>query len=125
MNPADKFEVPNNVREMAERSIEQARQAHAQFVDVARQATDMMAKSQEASTSGALDIQRKAMEFADHQVAANFALAEELAKADSMQSALELQQRFASEQMQNFTQQSQELAEMMVQVSQKVQMKPE
>lgn len=124
MNSPEQFEIPNNMREMAERSIEQARQAYAQFMDVARQANDMMTKSQEAMSAGALDVQKKAMEYADMNMAASFQFAQQLSKAQDMKDALELQQKFASEQMQSYADQSRELAEMMVEVAQKTQVKP-
>ena len=51
------FEIPHSMRELAERNVEQARQAYDQLMDVARQAQVVVSKSQEAMTGGAVEIQ--------------------------------------------------------------------
>ncbi len=55
------FEIPEAVRELAERNVEQARSAYSQFMDMARKAQDAVTKSQGAMAAGALDIQSKAL----------------------------------------------------------------
>ena len=44
------FEIPEAMREMAERNVEQARSAYSQFLDMARQAQDVVSKSSDTIT---------------------------------------------------------------------------
>ena len=72
MTNTPQFEIPEAVREMAERNVEQARSAYQQFMDMARQAQDLIAKSQGAMAQSAMDIQGRAMRFAEQNIDANF-----------------------------------------------------
>jgi hypothetical protein len=48
------FEIPEAVREIDERNVDQARSAYNQFMDMARQVQETLAKSQGAMASGAM-----------------------------------------------------------------------
>ncbi len=117
------FEIPHSMRELAERNVEQARQAYDQLMDVARQAQVVVSKSQEAMTGGAVEIQNKAMKYAESNMNASFEFASRLAQAGDMQAALQLQQEFARRQMQTYGEQAQELSRLMTEATQKVQAK--
>lgn len=124
MNNPEAFEIPANMREVAEQGVERARDAYGQLMDVARKAQDMMMQSQEAATHGALEVQQKAIGYAEANMNASFDFASQLAKTGDMKAALELQQSFAQSQMQAYAQQTQELSQMLMSVAQKVQIKP-
>lgn len=117
------IEIPEAVRELAERNVEQTRAAYGQFMDMARQAQSMMTKSQGAMTVSALEIQSKAMRFAEQNINASFELASELARARDLKEYMEIQTRHAQSQMQAYTQQAQELGRLMADAAQKVQPK--
>jgi hypothetical protein len=77
------MEIPEAVRQMAERNVEQSRSAYTQFLEMARRAQEVVAKSSGAMTQSALDIQTKALRFAEQTMDAGFSLASELSRAPS------------------------------------------
>ncbi len=113
------LEIPEAVRELAERNVEQARAAYSQFMDMARKAQDMVSKQQGAITAGALDIQSKAMRYAEENIDASFKFAADLARARDLKDYLEIQSRYAQRQMQDYAKQAQELGRMMADAAQK------
>src|SRR5438105_10844857 len=77
------FEIPQQLRELAERNVEQARAAYGQFMDAMMQATGMWANAipANAMTSGFKTVQDRAVRFAKQNAEACFTLASELANA--------------------------------------------
>lgn len=120
---ADKtpFEIPEPMRELAEKNVEQARQAYNQFMDMAKQAQDMMAKSSGAVAQSAQDVQGKAMGYAQKNLEAGFSFASDLARARDVKEAVEIQARYAQEQMRTYTEQAQELGRLMSDAAKKMQ----
>lgn len=117
------MEIPEPVRQLAERNVEQSRSAYMQFAEMTRRAQDMVAKSSGTMTQTAADIQTKAMRFAEQNVDAGFSLAGELAKARDMKEYFEIQQKHVQRQMQAYATQAQELGRLMTEAAQKVQPK--
>lgn len=118
------MEIPEPVRQMAERNVEQSRSAYMQFVEMAKRAQEMVAKSSGTMTQTALDIQSKALRFAEQNVEAGFSFASELARARDMKEYMEIQSKHAQRQMQNYANQAQELGRLMTEAAQKAQPKP-
>lgn len=112
------LEIPEAVREMAERNVEQARTAYSQFMDMARQAQHMVSQSQGAMAAGALEIQSKALKFAEQNIDDSFKFASDLARAKDLKEYLEIQTRYAQRQMQSYAQQAQDLGRMMTDAAQ-------
>lgn len=77
------FEIPQQMRELAEKNIEQARAAYDQFMGAMNQAMGMWAQSipGDGLTSGFKAVQDRATTFAKQNAEAGFALASDLAKA--------------------------------------------
>lgn len=117
------MEIPEPVRQMAERNVEQSRSAYMQFVEMAKRAQEMVAKSSGTMTNSALEIQTKALRFAEQNVEAGFSLASELARARDMKEYLEIQGKHAQRQMQTYANQAQELGRLMSEAAQKAQPK--
>ena len=113
------FEIPDTVREMAERNVEQARMAYGQFIDMARQAQDVVAKSSEAMAKSARDIQVQALRYAEENIDASFKFASDLARARDLKEYVEIQTRYAQRQMQSYTEQAQDLGRMLSEVAPK------
>ena len=113
------FEIPEAVRDLAERNVEQARSAYGQFMEMARRAQESVSKSQGAMAVGALEIQARALRFAEENTNANFSFASELARARDMKDYFEIQTRFAQKQMQVYAQQAQELGRMMTEAAER------
>ena len=93
------FEIPQQLRELAEKNVEQARVAYGQLMEFMTQA--VRAWSTEPSTvmaSGFKVVQERAIQFAKENADAGFTLASELAKAKDLQEVLRLQSNFAQRQ---------------------------
>lgn len=114
------MEIPQAVRELAERNVEQARSAYSQFIDMARQAQTMVQQSQGVMAAGAVEIQSKALKYAENNVNDGFTFAAELARARDLKEYLEIQTRYAQKQMQTYASQAQDLGRMMTEAAQKV-----
>lgn len=117
------FEIPDAVREMAERNVEQVRTAYAQFMDMAKQAQDTAVKSQGAMAQSAIEIQSRVMRFTQQNVESNFAFASDLARARDVREYLEIQSRYAQKQVQTYAQQAKELGGLVAEAAQKAQSK--
>ena len=117
------FEIPQQLRELAERNVEQIRTAYAQFMDAMVHASDMWlaALPSNEMTSGFKVVQERATQFAKQNAEACFALASELANAKDIQDVLAIQSRYAQTQMQTYALQAQELGRLMVEASQSIQ----
>jgi phasin len=117
------MEIPAAMREMAERNVEQARSAYTQFMDMARQAQDMVAKSSDAMATSAKEVQARALRYAQENMDSSFAFASDLARARDLKEFLEIQQRYAQKQAMTYTQQAQELGRLMADAAQMAQRK--
>ena len=117
------FDIPDGVREMAERNVEQARTAYSQFADMARKAQDVALQSSQAMNSGAKELQAKTLSYAEQNVDASFSFASDLAKARDLKEYMEIQQRYAQKQMESFAEQAQDLNRLMAEAAQKAQSK--
>ncbi len=115
------FDIPPQMRELAEKNVEQARQAYGQFMDMARKAQDMMVRSSGAMADSAREAQGKAMRYAQDNLEASFDLAAQLARARDLQEAMEIQSRHAQRQMKNYAEQAQDLGRLMTDAAQKMQ----
>jgi hypothetical protein len=113
------MEIPAAVREIAARNVEQTRTAYQQFLTMARQAQEAMTKGQGEPMKSALDVQAKAMRYAEENVDASFRLAADLARARDLQEYAEIQTRYAQTQVQTFTQQAQDLGRLVTEMVQK------
>lgn len=109
------------MRDLAEKNVEQARQAYVQFMEMARQAQDMMVRSSGVMADSAREAQGKAMRYAQDNLDASFAFAAELARARDLREAMEIQARYAQRQMRNYAEQAQDLGRLMTDAAQKMQ----
>ncbi|MGA8771733.1 MAG: phasin family protein [Rhodomicrobium sp.] len=119
MNQTMEFEIPSTVRDLASKSVDQAREAYNRFLEAARQAHDVVMKSSDVITSGAREINQKAVKYTEANLQANFELAQRLVHAKDIKEALDIQNQFARQQMETFAQQAQELARLVAQSAQK------
>lgn len=115
------FEIPEAVRELAERNVEQARSAYSQFLDVARQTQNLVAKSSDAVAHSARELQVKALRYAEQNMDANFAFVADLARARDLTEYVEIQTRYAQRQIQTYSEQAQELGRLMAEAAQNAQ----
>jgi hypothetical protein len=131
MGDKPSFEIPPELRDMAEKNVEQARVAYGQFMDFLTQAMGAWVKSTgnaemggfNAQMGGFKAVQERAIGFAKENAERSFALASDLAKAKDVQEVLTLQSRSAQTQMQTFGIQAQQLSWLMADAWGKMQSK--
>jgi phasin len=112
---ADKpsFEIPPEIRDLAEKNVEQARQAYGQFMDFMSQALNAWSGAASPEAASFKAVQDKAIAFAKENAERSFTLASELAKAKDVQDVLTLQSRYVQTQMQTFGIQAQQMSWLM------------
>lgn len=106
------YEIPNEMRDFAEKSVDQARKAFEGYMDAAQQAVGKMETAAQAAGVGARDATSKAVSFAGHNVNAAFDLARKLVSARDLQEVLTIQSEFAKAQLAAMQTQAQDLAAM-------------
>jgi len=117
------FEIPQQLRELAETNVAQGRAAYAQFMDAMVKATNMWFGVMPANemTLGFKVAQQRGLSFAKQNADAGFALASELANAKDIQDVLAIQSRYAQTQMHAYALQGQELGRLMAEAAQSIQ----
>ena len=117
------FEIPQQMRDLAEQNIKQAHAAYEQLTDFVTKAVGAWMGAMPASpaVAGFKEAQDRAAEIAKKNADSTFALVEKIAKAQNFQEVLTLQKQFAQDQMKAFTTQTQELYKHIGETVQKVQ----
>jgi phasin len=92
------FEFPSAFRELAERSVSQARDTYAKMRTAAEEATDLVGGTLETVRDGASAMSLKALEAARSNTDASFALMRDLFGAKTLSEVIELQSTFARKQ---------------------------
>ena len=120
------FEIPQQLRELTERNVEQARTAYGQFMDAVAQAMGTWASAAPASamTAGFKTVQDRAVVFTKQNGEACFNLATELANAKDLTDMLGIQSRHAQTLMQTYALQAQELTRLAMEATQSMQKPP-
>jgi phasin len=103
------YDIPQEMREFADKSVEQARKAFDGFVGAAQRTVSAMDASAGPVKPG--DIGRKAIAFAETNVAASFDYAQRLVQARDMAEVMDIQTRFLQDQMKAMEQQARELGD--------------
>ena len=116
------FEIPQQMRNLAEQNIKQAHAAYEQLTDFVTKAVGGMgAMPASPMVAGFKEVQNRAAEIAKKNADSAFALVEKMAKAQNLQEILTLQTQFTQDQMKAFTTQTQELYKQIGETVQKVQ----
>jgi len=110
-NSGRQFEIPAEMRQFAERSVEQAKQAFDTFIAAASQAVSTFGGQAEAFRQSSDDARRRAIAFAEQNVDASFEFAQRLVRARDVQEVIRLQTEFVQTQMRALTEQAKELGE--------------
>jgi phasin len=103
------YEVPSEMRDFAEKSVEQARKAFEGFIGAAQKAAGAMEAAPFPMPPQMKDMGAKAMSFAESNVKAAFDLAQNLVHAKDMQEVLALQSEYVRAQMTAIQEQAREL----------------
>lgn len=103
------FDVPTQMRQFAEQSVEQARKAVDGFMTAAQKAVTTAETQAATAQSGAKDMSQKAMSFAEQNIANSFEFAQKLVRAKDAQEVMALQQEYLKSQMQAMQAQAKDL----------------
>lgn len=102
------YQVPAEVRDFAEKSVEQARKAFEGFAGAAQKALNSTGDLPMVPP-GAKDVGTKALSFAEVNVNAAFDLAQKLVKAKDPQEVFQLQAEYVKSQLATIQEQTKEL----------------
>jgi phasin len=104
------FDVPAQMRQLAEQSVEQARKAVDGFITAAQKTAETVENQAHTAQSGAKDVGRKAMAYAEQNITNSFEFAQKLVRAKDMQEIMALQAEFVQSQMQAMGEQAKDMA---------------
>ena len=107
------YEVPAEMRDMAEKSVDQAKKAFEGFVAAAQKAAGQADSTAVSVQTNAKTIGTKAMSFAETNVNSAFELAQRLVRAKDMQEIFRLQAEYARAQLTTMQEQAKELGSIM------------
>jgi phasin len=103
------FEIPAEMRALAEKSMEQAKQAFDSFLAAAQHAVNTAGTQVASAQSGAKEAGEMAMRFAERNIAASFDFAQKLVRAKDAQEVMALHAEYAGQQMAVLSEQAKEL----------------
>lgn len=118
------FEIPTEMRELAEKNVEEARVAYGQFMEFMSQAINAWSSTGAPEAGNFKALQERAVSFAKENAERSFSLASDLANAKDMQDVVTLQSRYVQTQMQTFGIQAQQLSWLMADAFRNMQSKP-
>ena len=92
------FQVPEEMRTMAERSVTQTRQALDSFLGAARRTAETMEQTTEKVQAGAKDMAQRTLSAAEQNIRTSLDYAERLVRAKDLQEAAQIQSEFVRSQ---------------------------
>lgn len=110
-DPMRHFEIPADMRAMAEKSVEQARVAFNTFMTAAQEAVATFEGQAKVTQAGVKDISEKAVSYAERNIANTFAFADRLIHVKDAQEFVRLQTEFIQSQLKELAEQAKELRE--------------
>lgn len=103
------FEIPNELRDFAERSVDQARKAFEGFVSVAQKAVGTVDSAAATTQTSAKSVGAHMFGYAEQNVNAAFDLAHKLVQAKDPQEAFALQSAYLKSQLTALQEQAKEI----------------
>ena len=104
------FEIPAEMRALAEKSVEQARQAFETFMSAATQAASTADKQVQGAQAGAKEVGSLAVRFAERNLATSFEFAQQLVRAKDTQEVMALHAEYVKRQIAALSDQAKELS---------------
>ncbi len=92
------YEVPAEMRDFAEKSVDQARKAFDSFIGAARRTADTVQGSADLARSNASHMSSRGFEYAEQNINAAFDLAQKLVRSKDLQEAMQHQAEFVRSQ---------------------------
>ena len=107
----DRFEIPKDMRAMAEASFEQARKTFEKFVASAQAAAGSVEERSATARAGVRDISSKAVAYAEKNVQASLDYAQSLLKAKDLTEVMRLHSEYVQGQMRSLAEQASEMGQ--------------
>ena len=111
MSDDGRFEIPKEMRSMAEASFEQARQTFEKFLSSAHQAAGSLEDRGDAARTNAKEIGSKAVAFAEKNVQTSLDYAQALLKAKDLTEVMRLHSEYVQGQMRALAEQASEMGQ--------------
>jgi phasin len=103
------FEVPVDLRDFAQKSVEQARKAFESFVSVAQKTADAVDSASANVRANVKTVSSQTLGYAEQNINAAFDLANKLVQAKDPQEAFALQSEYMKTQLANLQTQAKEI----------------
>ena len=107
----DRFEIPKEVRSMAEASFDQARKGFEKFLAGAQATAGAIEERNATVRAGAKDIGTKAMSYAEKNVQASLDYAQSLLHAKDLPEIMRLHSEYVQAQMRSLAEQASEMGQ--------------
>jgi phasin len=107
----DRFEIPKEMRSMAEASFEQARKTFEKFVESAQVTAGTIEDHGATVRAGAKDISAKAIAYAEKNVQASLDYAQSLLTAKDLSEVMKLHSGYVQAQMRSLAEQASEMGQ--------------
>jgi phasin len=107
----DHFEIPKEMRSIAEASVEQARKAFEKFLTSAQATAGSMEERGATVRAGAKDIGTKAIAYAEKNVQASLDYAQSLLHAKDLPEVMRLHSEYVQAQMRSLAEQASEMGQ--------------
>jgi phasin len=111
MSEQVRFEIPKEMRSMAEASFEQARKTFERFLDSAKETAGTIEERNATMRAGAKDLSAKAVAYAEKNVQASLDYAEGLLHAKDLSEVMRLHSEYAQAQMRALAEQASEMSQ--------------
>ncbi|MEJ8571085.1 phasin family protein [Microbaculum marinum] len=107
----DRFEIPESMRDFAEKSVDHARKAFDDYIASAQKAVGTLESSAADAQGTARSFGEKTIAFAEENMASSFEYARNMVNAQSVDDMMRIQNDFIERQMAILARQSQDLSE--------------
>ena len=107
----DPFEIPKEMRSMAEAGFDQARQAFEKFLSGAQATAGTIEEKGAAAAAGAKEVGAKAISYAEKNVQASLDYAQSLLKAKDLTEIMRLHTEYVQAQMRSLAEQASEMGQ--------------
>lgn len=108
---AGKLAVPEQVRQYANQSVEQAKKAFDEYMSAMQKASEQLEGTQTELQAGAKAVNEKMLALTQENVAATFDLAQRMVNAKDMGEVMRLQTEYVQQRMQAFGEQARSVGE--------------
>ena len=112
-----RFEIPADMRALAEKSVEQAKQAFDIFISAAQHAVSTAENQAASAQAGAKEVGELAMGFAERNITSSFEFAQRLLQAKDPKDVMALHAEFVKSQIEALSEQGRELGKRVAKMS--------